>query len=53
MWATLRDLAGLAARIPDIDFDALVARAEEQREELEPYRAAAGTEAFITASRGA
>ncbi len=49
MWTTLRDLAGLRARITDIDFDHLVARAEEQRAELEPYRVAAGAEAFTTA----
>ena len=52
MWATLRDLAGLGVRIQDIDFDRLVARAQEQRDELEPHREAAGTEAFVTASRG-
>jgi hypothetical protein len=49
MWTTLRDLAGLRARITDIDFDHLVVRAEEQRAELEPYRVAAGAEAFATA----
>lgn len=46
LWTTLRDLAGLATRLPDIDFDALVRRAEEQRAELEPFRTRAGTEAF-------
>lgn len=53
MWATLRDLAGLGTRIPDIDFDGLVARAAEQRADLEPHREAAGTEAFVKASRDA
>lgn len=36
MWATLRDLAGLNVRLTDIDFDRLVTRATEQRDELEP-----------------
>lgn len=47
LWTTLRDLAGLAARLPEVDFDALIDRAAAQREDLEPYRAAAGTEAFV------
>jgi hypothetical protein len=42
LWETLRDLAGLGARLPDVDFDALVARAEAQRERLEPFRREAG-----------
>jgi hypothetical protein len=46
LWTTMRDLAGLATRLPDTDFDALVRRAEQQRAELEPFRARAGTEAF-------
>jgi hypothetical protein len=50
LWATLRDLAGLGARLPDVDFDALIERAAAQRTELEPYRANAGLEAFVTAS---
>jgi hypothetical protein len=49
LWATLRDLAGLAARLPAVDFDDLVRRAADQRDELEPFRAAAGTEAFVIA----
>jgi len=49
MWTTLRDLAGLAARLPDVDFDHLLERAAEQRAKLEPHRAAAGTEAFVIA----
>jgi hypothetical protein len=53
MWLTLRDLAGLATRIPDIDFDDLVARADAQRAELDTHREAAGTAAFVRASRGA
>jgi hypothetical protein len=50
LWTTLRDLAGLAARMPDIDFDQLIARAANQRAEVEPCRAAAGAEAFVVAS---
>jgi len=46
LWTTLRDLAGLAERLPEIDFDELIDRAERQRAELEPLRVAAGTEAF-------
>ncbi|SMD26737.1 hypothetical protein SAMN05661093_10323 [Kibdelosporangium aridum] len=46
LWATLRDQAGLADRIPEVDFDALIERAEAQRQILEPFRALAGTEAF-------
>jgi hypothetical protein len=46
LWCNLRDLAGLGARLPDVDFDALIARAREQRSLLEPHHAAAGREAF-------
>jgi hypothetical protein len=46
LWTTLRDLAGLAERLPEIDFDELIDRAGRQRDELEPLRVAAGTEAF-------
>jgi hypothetical protein len=46
LWETLRDLAGLAARLPDVDFDSLIARAEEQRALLEPHREGAGRRAF-------
>jgi hypothetical protein len=53
LWATLRDLAGLGAQLPDIDFDELIERAAAQRAELEPHRADAGLEAFVTASRDA
>jgi hypothetical protein len=48
LWTTLRDLAGLASRLPDIDFDDLVERAERQRADLEPFRMRAGTEALAT-----
>jgi hypothetical protein len=46
LWANLRDLAGLAERLPDVDFDALVERAARQRAELEPFHAAAGRDAL-------
>lgn len=46
LWADLRDLAGLPARLPDVDFDALVERAAGQRAALEPFHAQAGREAF-------
>jgi len=50
LWATLRDLAGLGARLPEVDFDGLIERAAAQRRELEPHRTDAGMEAFVTAS---
>lgn len=46
LWTTLRDLAGLGERLPDVDFDELLARAAEQRAALEPFRVDAGREAF-------
>ena len=49
LWQTLRDLAGLAERLPDVDFDHLIARAQQQRDELEPYRVRAGQEALAGA----
>jgi hypothetical protein len=48
LWTTLRDLADLGTRLPDVDFGGLIDRAERQRAELEPFRAIAGTEAFIS-----
>ena len=48
LWTTLRDLAGLRERLPDIDFDHLVDRAARQRADLEPFRVRAGTDAFTT-----
>jgi hypothetical protein len=48
LWANLRDFADLADRLPDIDFDGLIERAERQRAELEPFRAQAGREAFLS-----
>lgn len=46
LWETLRDLAGLKERLPDVDFDALIERATSQRQRLEPFRAEAGIGAF-------
>lgn len=46
LWASLRDLAGFRERLPDVDFDALIERAQQQRDDLEPHRAAAGRAAL-------
>lgn len=46
LWTTLRDLAGLDRRLPDIDFDELIERAERQRGELDPFRVRAGADAL-------
>jgi hypothetical protein len=48
LWTTLRDLANLADRLPNTDFDHLIRRAEQQRAVLEPFRVQAGTDAFGT-----
>ena len=50
LWANLADLAGLAERLPDVDFDDLVARAQHQLEILEPFRRSAGQEALRAAA---
>ena len=46
LWTTLRDLASLGSRLPGVDFDDLINRAEGQRAELEPFRASAGSDAL-------
>jgi hypothetical protein len=46
LWTTLRDLAGLGSRLPDVDFEELIARAERQRARLEPFRVSSGKAAF-------
>jgi hypothetical protein len=46
LWANLRDLAGLAERLPDVDFDELIERAARQRDALEPFRLDAGRHAL-------
>lgn len=48
LWQTLRDFAGLASRLEDVDFDELIDRAARQRALLEPFRAGAGTAALAT-----
>lgn len=50
MWTTLRDLASLESRLPDVDFGDLISRAEAQRAALEPFRVQAG-EAALRAGR--
>jgi len=46
LWSNLRDLAGVGGRLGDVDFDALIERAQRQRDELEPHRIEAGRVAF-------
>ncbi|WP_409180200.1 hypothetical protein F9C11_27210 [Amycolatopsis sp. VS8301801F10] len=46
LWTTLRDAAHLGNRLADVDFDALLVRADRQRDLLEPARVRAGEEAF-------
>ena len=46
LWANLRDLGDLSRRLPDVDFDDLIRRAQAQRDELEPFRARVGRETF-------
>ncbi|MFI9818198.1 hypothetical protein [Saccharothrix variisporea] len=46
LWHTLADLADLRTRLPDVDFDELVARAERQRQRLEPFRRQVGARTF-------
>lgn len=46
LWENLRDLTDLATRLPDVDFDGLVDRAQRQRDELEPFRRTAGEAAL-------
>lgn len=48
LWHTLGELAGLRERLPDTDFDELLARAGRQRQSLEPFRREAGMRAFAT-----
>ena len=46
LWSNLRDLAGLAARLPHVDFDELIERADRQRAELTPFHERAGIDAL-------
>lgn len=50
LWATLRDLAGLGTRLPDVDFDELIERARRQLALLEPFHAEAGRAALAAGS---
>lgn len=47
LWANVRDLANGGDRLVGIDFDGLIQRAARQREQLEPFRVAAGREALM------
>ena len=51
LWENLRDLAGLRERLPDVDFEQLIARAHAQRSQLEPFRLQAGRSAFVGSSQ--
>lgn len=42
LWSNLRDLAGVGGRLGDVEFDALIERAQKQRDDLEPHRVEAG-----------
>lgn len=46
LWENLRDLAGLDARLPDVDFGRLIERARSQCAEIERFRPQAGREAL-------
>jgi hypothetical protein len=48
LWSNLRDLADVGERLHDVDFDALIERAQRQRDELEPHRVEAGRVALAT-----
>jgi hypothetical protein len=50
LWANLRDFTGMAARLPDVDFDQLIERARRQRSQLEPFHARAGRDALAVSS---
>ena len=50
LWANLREFADIRARLPDVDFDHLIERADRQRAELEPFRAQAGRQALTAAA---
>jgi hypothetical protein len=46
LWQNLRDCARLGERLPDVDFDGLIARAQSQLDEIEPFRLSAGAAAL-------
>lgn len=51
VWETLADLAALDERLPDIEFDRLIHRAESQRKAIQPLRQSAAAQAFLTQRR--
>lgn len=53
LWQNLRDCARLGERLPDVDFDELIERAQRQLDEIEPFRLAAGAAALGGAADGA
>jgi hypothetical protein len=46
LWSNLRDFAPLRGQLGDTDFDALIERAQRQRDELEPHRVEAARAAL-------
>ncbi|WP_020660509.1 hypothetical protein [Amycolatopsis benzoatilytica] len=52
LWHTVADLAAAREMLPDVDFDALLDRAEHQRDVLEPCRRRAGAAAFRPSGAG-
>jgi hypothetical protein len=48
LWQNLRDATDAPTRAPEIDLADLIARAERQREEIEPFRADAARNAFAS-----
>jgi hypothetical protein len=46
LWQNLRDYARLSERLPDVDFDGLIERAQSQRDDIERQREAAGRAAL-------
>jgi hypothetical protein len=51
LWAALRDFAAVS-QVAGVDFDDLIARAQAQRDTLEPLRARAGRAAFGARDQG-
>ncbi len=49
LWANLRDLGELGPRLPGVDFDHLIERAERQRADIEHLRTQAGRQALAGA----
>lgn len=47
-WEVLKETARLGERVPDVDFDDLMRRADAQRETLAPFLHETGIEAFAT-----